>query len=163
MGTSVYARVQAWSGRAQQPSHARRQGDSASSKAVACERYVERKHQGASHRPLYSIKMEKLGIVLEVIQGGMLKSNPASVKSSVAEAAEVLDCLRNTYKCLMHICVGIQKGLESHPAWTFFDGLTLNAVSQKRCFINVALSCKNTVKPICMIFHLLYKIQFSMP
>ena len=43
----------------------------------------------------------------------MLKNNPASVKTSVREAAEVLGSLLNTHKCLVESGMEIQKKLDS--------------------------------------------------
>ena len=41
--------------------------------------------------------MEKLGMALEVIQEGMRQNTPISVKTSVGQAAEVLDRLFNSH------------------------------------------------------------------
>ena len=57
-----------------------------------------------------------LGRAFKVIQEGMLKNNPAPVKSSVGEAAEVLGSLLNTHKCLVESGMEIQKRLDSKPA-----------------------------------------------
>ena len=44
------------------------------------------------------------------------QNNPTTSKTSVGEAAEVLDRLSSTHKYLLQNGVGIQKRLESHPA-----------------------------------------------
>ena len=61
-------------------------------------------------------KIEMLGRAFKVIQEGMLKNNPAPVKSSVGEAAEVLGSFLNTHKCLVESGMEIQKRLDSKPA-----------------------------------------------
>ena len=52
---------------------------------------------------------------LKVIQEGMLKNNPAPVKSSVGAAVQVLGSLLNTHKCLVESWTEIQKQLDSLP------------------------------------------------
>ena len=59
--------------------------------------------------------MEKLGLALKVIQDGMLQNTRNTIKTSVGEAAEVLDSLLNTHKCLLESGVEIQMRLECHP------------------------------------------------
>ena len=48
-----------------------------------------------------SEKIEKLGMALKVIQDGMRQNTPTNSKTSVGEAAKVLDRLFNTHECLM--------------------------------------------------------------
>ena len=47
----------------------------------------------------------------------MRQNTPVTIKTSVREAAEVLDILLNTYKCILQSEVEIQKRLEFHPAF----------------------------------------------
>ena len=63
-----------------------------------------------------SLKMGKLGLALKVIQDRMRQNTPVIIKTSVGQAAEVLDSLLNTHKCLLQSEVEIQKRLKSHPA-----------------------------------------------
>ena len=60
--------------------------------------------------------MQKIARALSVIQQGMLRNNPGSVKDSVNEATEVLSGMLNTHKCLLESGVKFQKKIESHPA-----------------------------------------------
>ena len=51
-----------------------------------------------------------------IIQGAIRQNTPTTIKTTVGEAAEVLDSLLNTHECLLKSRVEIQKRLESHPA-----------------------------------------------
>ena len=59
--------------------------------------------------------MEKLGLALKVIQDGMCQNTPITIKTSVGEAAEVLDSLLNNHKRLLQRRMEIENRLESHP------------------------------------------------
>ena len=63
-----------------------------------------------------SEKMERLGLALKVIQNGMRQNTQTTIKTGIGGAAEVLESLLNTHKCLLKSGVKIQKRLESHPA-----------------------------------------------
>ena len=52
-------------------------------------------------------KMENLGLALKVIQDGIRQNTSNTIKTSVGEAAEVLDSLLNTHKCLLESGVEI--------------------------------------------------------
>ena len=61
-------------------------------------------------------KIEMLGQAIKAIQDGMRKCNPAPVKSSFGEVAEVIGTLLNTHKCLVESGMEIQKRMDSQPA-----------------------------------------------
>ena len=80
-----------------------------------------------------SKEMEKLGLAFKVIQNGMRQNTPVNIKTSVGEAAKVLDILLNTHKCLLQRAVEIQKRLFRRPrSASLADTLKTQSKGDKR-------------------------------